>query len=85
MNKLTLNLELYHAKCDECGSGMNEGYCIFGGHYYYCSDECLHKHYTEEEWLDLYEDGGDSYWTEWECEEDANYKLVNGELIELEA
>jgi hypothetical protein len=83
LNKLTLNLELYHAKCDECGSGMNEGYCIFGGHYYYCSDECLHKHFTEEEWLDLYEDGGDSYWTEWECEEDANYKLVNGELIEL--
>ena len=81
--KLTLNLELYHAKCDECGSGMNEGYCVFGGHYYYCSDECLHKHYTEEEWLDLYDDDGDSYWTEWECEEDANYKLVNGELIEL--
>lgn len=81
--KLTLNLELYHAKCDECDTPMNEGYCLFGGEHYYCSDECLHKHYTEAEWLDLYEDGGDSYWTEWECEEDANYKLVNGELIEL--
>lgn len=53
--------------CDECGSEMVEGYCISGGEEYYCSDECLHKNYTQEEYLDLYDDGnGDSYYTEWE-------------------
>lgn len=81
--KLTLNLELYHAKCTCCGNGMNVGYCVRGGEQYFCSDECLHKNYTKEEWNEMYFDGGDSYWTEWYDSEHANYKLVNGELIEL--
>jgi hypothetical protein len=81
--KLTLNLELYHAKCDECSTPMNVGYCVLGGEQYYCSDECLQKHVPIEEWNVLSRDeDSDSYWTEW-TNEDANYKLVNGELIEL--
>lgn len=45
---------------------MRTGYVIDGGVEYYCTDECLHKHYTEEEWEDMYDDGNsDSYWTEW--------------------
>ena len=52
--------------CNECGKEMQEGYCINGGEEYYCSDECLHKHISPEEWEEMYEDGGDSYWTEWE-------------------
>lgn len=53
--------------CDECGSEMVEGYCISGGEEYYCSDECLHKNYTQQQYLDLYDEGyGDSYYTEWE-------------------
>jgi hypothetical protein len=52
--------------CDECGATMTEGYCIDSGCEYYCSDECLHKHYTPEEWKSMYRDGdGDSYWTDW--------------------
>ena len=52
--------------CSECGKHMGQGYVIDAGLEYYCSDECLHKHYTEEEYLELYADGyGDSYWTEW--------------------
>lgn len=58
--------EVYVRKCSECGKEMTLGYCIESGMEYYCSDECLHKHYTEEEWQDMYEDGGDSYWTNWE-------------------
>lgn len=55
--------------CNECGKEMTEGYCIENGIEYYCSDECLHKNITEEEYLKLYDNGnGDSYWTEWECE-----------------
>ncbi len=56
-------------KCSECNKVMYSGYCINGGEEYYCSDECLRKHYTEEEYLEMYDDGdGDSYWTEWEDE-----------------
>lgn len=33
---------------------------------YYCSEECLHKHLTEEEFDNLYDEGrGNSYWTSW--------------------
>lgn len=52
--------------CDECGEVMTEGYVIGGTLEYYCSDECLHKHYTEEEWKEMYTDDGDNYWTSWE-------------------
>jgi hypothetical protein len=53
--------------CSHCGKGMSEGYCIEGGESYYCSPECLHANMTEEEYLELHDDGnGDSYWTEWE-------------------
>lgn len=49
---------------------MTEGYCIDNGCEYYCSDECLHRHYTEEEYLDMYNNGeGDSYWTVWDCDD----------------
>ena len=53
--------------CSECGHLMDNGYCIENGIYYYCSEKCLHKNMSEEEFLKLYDDGnGDSYWTEWE-------------------
>lgn len=56
----------YIRMCDECGHLMNEGFVVESGIEYYCSEECLHKHITEEEWEELYDDGnGDSYWTEW--------------------
>lgn len=56
--------------CSECSVEMTEGYCIDGGSEYYCSDECLHKHYSREEYDELYDDGnGDSYWTIWDEED----------------
>lgn len=56
--------------CNNCNKEMNKGYCIENGMEYYCSNECLHKHYTEEEFKELYDNGnGDSYWTDWECED----------------
>ena len=52
--------------CSDCGKIMNAGYCINNGEEYYCNDECLHKHYTNEEYINMYDDGnGDSYYTEW--------------------
>ena len=55
--------------CSECDSPMNEGYCIEDGLEYYCSDDCLHKHISQEEYQKLYNEGnGSSYWTDWEEE-----------------
>ena len=52
--------------CSECGKPMMEGFCIEDGAEYYCSEECLHKNLTEEEYENLYDDGqGNSYWTSW--------------------
>jgi hypothetical protein len=52
--------------CSHCGRLMIEGYCIEGGQYHYCSDECLHKHFTKEDYEELYDEGnGDSYYTDW--------------------
>ena len=52
--------------CSHCGKLMNEGYCIESGMAYYCSDECLHANMTEEEYLELYDEGdGDTYYTQW--------------------
>lgn len=52
-------------RCSNCKQPMKQGYVIDNGVEYYCSDECLHQHYTTKEFLDLYDDG-DSYYTEWE-------------------
>lgn len=58
-------------KCTECSVEMVEGYCIDGGSEYYCSEECLHKNYTQAEYEEMYDDGdGDSYWTIWDEEDD---------------
>lgn len=55
--------------CTECGAEMREGYVIDDGAEYYCTDACLHKHYTPDEWDAMYDDGeGSSYWTAWEDE-----------------
>ena len=60
-------LDLEHIRCcSECGNPMYEGFCIESGAEYYCSEECLHKHLSEEEYNNLYDDGkGESYWTSW--------------------
>jgi hypothetical protein len=52
--------------CSECGKPMTEGFCIEDGAEYYCSEECLHKNMTEEEYENLYDEGrGNSYYTSW--------------------
>ena len=50
--------------CSVCGEKMREGYMWEGGDGYYCSDECLHKEMTQEEYLQHYEDG-DMFYTQW--------------------
>ena len=56
--------------CDVCKERMQEGFVINSGEEYYCSEDCLHTEYTEEEYMEMYDEGnGDSYWTDW-CNED---------------
>ena len=51
--------------CDECGKPMIEGYVVDGRNTY-CSEDCLHKHITEEEFISLFDNGdGDTYYTNW--------------------
>ena len=84
----TIFLELLYDNdirvCDVCSNIMKEGYCIEGGFSYRCSDECLcskegnlETDISPEEWEELVADGeGDSYWTEWDCDEEI-YNNVN--------
>ena len=67
VEELVDELDLQHTRCcSHCGNPMYEGFCIENGAEYYCSEECLHKHLSEEEYNDLYDDGkGESYWTSW--------------------
>lgn len=52
--------------CSECHAEMKFGYVIENGLEYYCSEHCLEKNMTTEEFIELYNNGnGDSYWTEW--------------------
>jgi hypothetical protein len=40
--------------CSECGEPMEEGYLLYGGDSYYCSDDCLFKNHTKDEWRAMY-------------------------------
>ena len=53
-------------QCSVCGALMSSGYFVEDGFSfkYFCSEECLHKEYTQEEYLDMYEDDT-AFWTEW--------------------
>lgn len=62
--KLTPKMYDYARVCDICEKGMNEGYVVNNGDEYYCSDTCVQKQYTKQQWNQLYKkDIG--YWTTW--------------------
>ena len=52
--------------CDICGAKMSSGYVI-DDFELYCSDDCLHGAYSEEEYDELCQEDR-AYWTEWEDE-----------------
>ena len=52
-------------RCSECGKLMREGFCADMGSAYYCSDNCLHSDFTEDEWAEECETNDQSYYTEW--------------------
>ena len=50
--------------CTNCNAKMSSGYCIGDGEEYFCSDECLHAYYSEEEYEELCKQDA-AYWTHW--------------------
>lgn len=50
--------------CLHCNKPIKEGY-IIGDLECYCSDECLSKHYSIEEYQQLFKED-EAYWTQWE-------------------
>lgn len=47
------------------GKLMREGYCEDMGEAYYCSPDCLHTNFTDEEWDEECQNNDQSYYTEW--------------------
>lgn len=52
-------------RCSVCGKIMRDGYCVDMGKAYYCSEDCLHTEFTEQEWIEECRDNDQSYYTEW--------------------
>lgn len=76
--QLAADRGIFVRKCSICGSPVIAGYCVNDGMDYYCSDDCLHMVFTDEEWEQAYnEDWG--YYTEWydEYDEDEINTICN--------
>lgn len=85
MTNLIDTTEEESRNCSECNKVMIEGYVVNGGEEYYCSDECLHKNYTAEQWVKMYDNGeGESYYTQWEGKaiEKPQNTVIGGDLVE---
>lgn len=52
-------------RCSVCGKLMREGYHCGSTRQYYCSDNCLHRDFSAEEWEKECTDDSQSYYTEW--------------------
>lgn len=74
---------IFVRKCSICGKPMIDGYCVNDGIDYYCSDDCLHMVFTDEEWEQAYnEDWG--YYTEWYDEYNENeIDIICNELMPM--
>ena len=82
-------------KCSATGKGMNEGYCVNDGDFYFSEESQLVKflrdresedtsHLSDEFILKESYDLEEYYWIEWEDEDDYQYQLVDGKLEEIE-
>lgn len=64
----SLKEEAFKRRCCICGKTMDEGYVIDNDEYF-CSEECLHKRYSEAEYERIY-NNDIGYWTQWEIQEE---------------
>ena len=72
-------MEKFNRKCDSCGTGMNEGYLLFGD-VYACSEKCGKKCIGVRDWsagMKMWDKEGDCdflFYTEW-YEEDLPHTI----------
>jgi len=89
------NGEKFARKCSCCGKGMNSGFVIHDE--YACSLDCAdveaiqagYEHYNNayienQEEIDGELHPGEVYWTQWESENDAQYIVEDGVLVDFE-
>ena len=65
------NLDLQTCRvCSVCGHLMREGYLVYDGEDYFCSDKCFLERYAKEQMDEMTasadEDDAAAYWTAWE-------------------
>jgi len=76
-------VEITTPRCTCCGRLMLEGFVIYDGEEHYCSGECLHSKYSEEEYFEMYVNG-EGYWTNWHCFYTDDEMEIIDELMEKE-
>ena len=80
--QLAADRGIFVRKCSICGSPVITGYCVNDGMDYYCSDDCLHMVFTDEEWSEAYEEDW-GYYTEWFDEyDDDEIDIICNELTQ---
>lgn len=79
------NSILFARQCSATGEGMNEGWIVNDGEYYFKYEEDALAHAKEMGYADLDEayDNEEFYYTEWEDEDDYEYELIDGKLLPL--
>ena len=81
------NGEKFARKCSHCNKPTNEVYIVNDGDEYYCSDDCLHEHYTPIQWARMYKNEV-GYWTSFDDggevdDDEVQYIKFGDQLIEL--
>lgn len=76
----------YARRCDITNQGMNEGWCFGDGEQYAATEDAalsIAKSLGYESLQAAYDDDA-VYWTEWEDEDDHQYEVVDGTLVEID-
>ena len=79
-------MEKFARQCSVTGEGMNQGWVIEDGWVYAKYEKDALKLLIEMGYKSI-EDAYESdncYWTEWEDEDDYQYQLIDGKLVEIE-
>ena len=90
----------YARKCSITGEGMNEGFVYCDGDMYFAHKQDLIvklrdayskeiskdfvSELSDDDLLDLSYEDNTHYYTEWEDEDDYQYEMIDGELVEIQ-
>lgn len=63
-NSLAIDVSWQAHVCSDCGTIMDEGYVLYDGEAYYCSDSCLYEHFSEDDYEEAFHQD-EACWMEW--------------------